>query len=178
METKLQSATRCINKSFEGLYKENVKNVYYYALRMLGSPADAEDATHDVFVKAFRAYEQFRNESNPKTWLYRITVNHCNSLLKLRAKHPMTDIEESNIETQNHIYDYPIEVVEHKELGLLIQKTLEKLPIEYRMVLLLAKDENLSYEEIGQLTNQTIDAVRGKLHRARKLFIYYFKKMK
>ncbi len=178
METKLQSATRCINKSFEDLYNENVKNVYYYALRMLSSPADAEDATHDVFVKAFRAYNQFRNESNPRTWLYRITVNHCNSLLKFRTKHPTMDIDESDVETHNQMNDSPIEVVENKELGLLIQKTLDKLPIDYRTILLLAKDEKLSYEEIGQLTNQTTDAVRGKLHRARKLFIYYFKKLK
>ncbi len=178
METKLKSATGCINKSFEDLYKENVRNVYYYALRMLGSITEAEDATHDVFIKAFRAYAQFRNESSPKTWLYRITVNHCNYLLKVRAKHPMTDIDEADIETQNEIYDSPIKVIENKEIGLLIQKTLEKLPIEYRTVLLLAKDEKLSYEEIGQLTNQTTDAVRGKLHRARKLFIYHFKKLR
>jgi RNA polymerase sigma-70 factor (ECF subfamily) len=61
-------------------------------------------------------------------------------------------------------------------LGERIQKTLETLPEEYRLLLLLVADEKMSYEEIGELTNQTADAVRGKLHRARKAFAASFHK--
>ena len=61
-------------------------------------------------------------------------------------------------------------------LGERIQQTLEKIPEEYRLLLLLVADQELSYEEIGKLTEQSADAVRGKLHRARKVFAALFRK--
>jgi RNA polymerase sigma-70 factor (ECF subfamily) len=79
-------------------------------------------------------------------------------------------------ETAGSVADDPLRVLETKELGERIQKTLEKIPDEYRLLLLLVADQEMSYEEIGQLTEQSADAVRGKLHRARKLFAAIFKK--
>jgi RNA polymerase sigma-70 factor (ECF subfamily) len=70
----------------------------------------------------------------------------------------------------------PLRVLEVKELGQRIQKTLATLPEEYRLLLLLVADERLSYEEMAALTEQSADAVRGKLHRARKAFISHFHK--
>ena len=72
--------------------------------------------------------------------------------------------------------DSPLRVLETKELGQRIQRALDALPEEYRLLLLLVADEQLSYEEVGALTEQTSDAVRGKLHRARKAFAVHFKK--
>ena len=70
--------------------------------------------------------------------------------------------------------DSPLRVLEIKELGRRIQKTLDALPAEYRLLLLLVADKELSYEEIGTLVGQSADAVRGKLHRARKAFAAQF----
>jgi RNA polymerase sigma-70 factor (ECF subfamily) len=70
--------------------------------------------------------------------------------------------------------DSPLRVLETKELGRRIQKALDALPAEYRLVLLLVADEQLSYEQVGILTEQSTDAVRGKLHRARKAFAALF----
>ena len=67
-------------------------------------------------------------------------------------------------------------MLETKELGERIQTALGTLPEEYRVLLLLVADEELSYDQIGQLTQQTADAVRGKLHRARKAFTAAFAK--
>jgi RNA polymerase sigma-70 factor (ECF subfamily) len=66
--------------------------------------------------------------------------------------------------------DCPFRVLETHELGERIQRALDALPEEYRLILLLVADEKLSYEEVAELTDQTVDAVRGKLHRARKAF--------
>ena len=62
------------------------------------------------------------------------------------------------------------------ELGERIQQTMDVLPPEYRLLLLLVADEELSYEEIAELTGQSANAVRGKLHRARKAFAARFAK--
>jgi len=72
--------------------------------------------------------------------------------------------------------DSPFRVLETKELGQRIQKALDGLPHEYRLLLLLRADEELSYEEMAALTEQTSDSVRGKLHRARKAFTVLFQK--
>ena len=61
-------------------------------------------------------------------------------------------------------------------MGERIQKALDDLPEEYRLLLLLVADEQLSYEQVGALTEQTQDAVRGKIHRARKAFTVLFQK--
>src|SRR5512143_904871 len=64
------------------IYEEHAQPIYYLALRLLGNATQAEDATHDVFLKAFRKINDFKGRSSLRTWLYRITINHCNSLLQ------------------------------------------------------------------------------------------------
>src|ERR1043166_5793409 len=66
--------------AFSEIYTEHSRAIYYLALRFLGDPQKAEDATHDVFLKAFRKMDSFRGESSWRTWLYRITINHCRNL--------------------------------------------------------------------------------------------------
>jgi len=65
---------------FAALYEEHSKSVYYLALRFLADPQKAEDVTHDVFLKVYRKLGEFRGESSIRTWLYRITINHCQNL--------------------------------------------------------------------------------------------------
>src|ERR1700733_14353767 len=61
------------------LYAGHTRSIYYLTLRFLGDPQKAEDATHDVFLKAFRKSDQFRGQASIRTWLYRIAINHCQS---------------------------------------------------------------------------------------------------
>lgn len=163
---------------FGRLYQEHSQAVYYLALRFLGDPAQAEDATHDVFLKAFRAFSSFRGESRARTWLYRIAINHCRNLIQTwHHRHIFTTDDDSALETGTHA-DSPLRVLEVKELGERIQRTLDALPEEYRLLLLLVADKQLSYDEIATITDQSADAIRGKLHRARKAFQERFQSTK
>ena len=162
---------------FGKVYEEHSQAIYYLALRLLGDPTQAQDATHDVFLKAFRKMDSFRGEAGIRTWLYRITINHCQNLQQSwHARHMFSNADDAIWETAGTVSDDPLRVLETKELGQRIQQSLEKLPEEYRLLLLLVADQELSYEEIGALTDQSADAVRGKLHRARKAFGMNFKK--
>jgi len=164
-------------REFGAVYEEHSQCIYYLALRLLGDPTQAQDAAHDVFVKAFRKIDSFRGEAGIRTWLYRITINHCQNLQQSwHARHMFSNADDAVWETAGTVADDPLRVLETKELGQRIQQSLEKLTEEYRLLLLLVADQELSYEEIGELTNQTADAVRGKLHRARKAFAAVFKK--
>ena len=160
---------------FGALYREHARAIYYLALRMLGDPTQAEDATHDVFLKAFRKLAQFRGEAGPRTWLYRIAINHCRNLVRTwHHRHILATDDDSLLETTPSSAENPLRLLETKELGQRIQDTLDSLPDEYRLLLLLVADEEMSYDQIAALTQQTADAVRGKLHRARKAFAQQF----
>jgi RNA polymerase sigma-70 factor (ECF subfamily) len=162
---------------FAEAYRTHSRSIYYLALRFLGDPQKAEDATHDVFLKAFRKLEQFRGEASLRTWLYRIAINHCrNRQQAWHDRHVFPNTDDAILENAVAETDSPLRVLEIKELGQQIQRALDALPAEYRLLLLLVADEQLSYEQIGALTEQSPDAVRGKLHRARKAFTVLFKK--
>ena len=160
---------------FADVYTEHSRAIYYLCLRLLSDPDKAEDATHDVFLKAFRKMDQFRGESSWRTWLYRIAINHCRNLQQAwNERHMLSNVDEVVFENAAARTDSPLRALETKELGQRIQKALDGLPSEYRLILLLVADERLSYEQVGALTSQSSDAVRGKLHRARKAFTALF----
>jgi RNA polymerase sigma-70 factor (ECF subfamily) len=162
---------------FADLYTSHSRAIYYLALRFLGDPQKAEDATHDVFLKAFRKMDQFRGEASWRTWLYRIAINHCRNLQQAwHERHLFSNADDAVWESAAVPDDSPLRVLETRELGERIQKALDGLPAEYRLLLLLVADEELSYEQVGVLTEQSADAVRGKLHRARKAFTVLFRK--
>lgn len=162
---------------FAALYEEHSKAIYYLALRFLSDPTKAEDATHDVFLRAYRKWAEFRGEASPRTWLYRITINHCRNLRQTwAARNLVSNVDDAVWETTPARTDSPLRALETKELGERIQSALDELTPEYRLLLLLVADEDLSYDEVAALTGQSQDAVRGKLHRARKSFAALFAK--
>lgn len=166
-----------ISSEFGAVYEEHSQAIYYLALRFLGDATQAQDATHDVFLKAYRKMDSFRGESGVRTWLYRITINHCQNLQQSwHARHMFSNADDAVWETAGSMEDDPVRVLETKELGERIQQALENLSDEYRLLLLLVADQELSYEQVGQLTDQSADAVRGKLHRARRAFAAHFRK--
>jgi RNA polymerase sigma-70 factor, ECF subfamily len=159
------------------LYDEHSQAIYYLTLRFLGDPQKAEDATHDVFLKAFRRLDQFRAEASVRTWLYRIAINHCQNLCQSwHNRHIQANSDDAVWEMSAAKTDSPLRVLETKELGQRIQKTLDALSDEYRLLLLLVADQELSYDQVAALVGQSTDAVRGKLHRARKAFAAHFEK--
>lgn len=162
---------------FGAVYEEHSQCVFYLALRLMGDSAQAQDATHDVFLKAFRKIGEFQGKSGLRTWLYRITLNHCQNLRQSwHQRHMFSNAEEVVWETASGLEENPFQALETKELGQRIQAALDGLPPEYRTLILLVADDKLSYEEVGELTGQSADAVRGKLHRARKAFAQRFAK--
>src|SRR3954466_4347162 len=169
--------TAWAHSEFAELYAEHSRAIYYLALRFLSDPQKAEDATHDVFLKAFRKMGDFRGEASWRTWLYRIAINHCRNLQQAwHDRHMFSNADESVWENAVAKTDSPLRVLEIKELGERIQKTLDSLPHEYGLLLLLVADEQMSYDEVAALTEQSADAVRGKLHRARKAFAALFER--
>src|SRR6266542_6756892 len=154
-ESPDQTQAGWVSSEFADLYAEHNRAIYYLTLRFLGDPQKAEDATHDVFLKAFRKLDQFRGDSSWRTWLYRIAINHCRNLQQTwNERHMLTNADEAVWENAAAKTDSPLRALETKELGQRIQTALDGLPQEYRLLLLLVADEQLSYEQVGVLTDQ------------------------
>jgi len=161
---------------FTEIYETHVRAIYYLVLRWLGDASRAEDATHDVFLKAFRNLAEFRRESEIRTWLYRIAINHCKNLRSTWHQRNVALTHDGGFADGAAVDSTtPLQVAEARDLGRGIQRALDALPEEYRVLLLCVADEEMSYDEIALLTGQSSDAVRGKLYRARKAFAAAFK---
>jgi RNA polymerase sigma-70 factor (ECF subfamily) len=142
--------------ALEHLYRIHVASVHALCARILGRRDDAEDAVQSTFVQAFRNLPRFRGDSSPKTWLYRIAVNQCISLLRKRRD---TDaIPESACADDNS----PAWIMRES-----VSAVLSRLNAEHRTVLALRYWECMDCGEIASILGISISAAKMRLYRAR-----------
>jgi RNA polymerase sigma-70 factor (ECF subfamily) len=156
------------------------QRVYKLVWRMLGSQAEAEDMTQEVFVQVFRNIHTFRGDSKLGTWLYRIAVNLTKNrtmYLARRHHHSHTDITDGEPrEAYGQAVGLTSGEVPRPDLQAMgnqaeraVLTCLSSLDQEYREVLVLRDVECLSYEEVGAITGLAPGTVKSRLHRARAL---------
>lgn len=156
-------------------YKDQIYNLVY---RMLGSPQEAEDITQEVFVTVFKSIESFRGDAKFSTWLYRIAANHCKNRIKYlgrRAQRMTSDLDEQAEHALLHAQPHamtphmasPEQVLEGLQLERIVQAGIALLDEDHRVLIVLRDVEELSYEEIGQITGLPEGTVKSRLHRAR-----------
>ena len=159
--------------AFNELVRRHQGPVFRLLERMLGNAAEAEDVAQDVFVSAFKAIDGFRGDSALGTWLYRIAANHGKNRLKYLARRGKTGLREldEQVAAVTAAADArpitPVEQVESQEAQDHLQQAFASLDEEQRLLLSLRDMENMSYEEIRQVTELPIGTVKSKLHRAR-----------
>jgi RNA polymerase sigma-70 factor, ECF subfamily len=145
-------------------YRNHVLGVAVY---MLGAKDDAEDLAQDVFVKVYYGLRGFHGEALFSTWLYRITVNSCLSHRKKLRNPPNECVEDAKCILADR-YSDPHTVLEKKEIKLFLEKAIQALPRDQRVVLILRDIEGLSYEAIADCLDLPLGTVRSRLHRARQ----------
>lgn len=127
----------------------------------------------EAFVKAYRALPKFRGDSQFFTWLYRIATNTAKNHLVSKARKytsPDVDIYEEAVSNEN-VYlqenENPENLLESKELELLIQETVQNLEPELRSAITLREHAGLSYDQIAQIMDCPVGTVRSRIFRAR-----------
>lgn len=161
------------SKAFESLFRKYQTPIFNLVTRMVRGE-DAYDLTQDVFLKAYKALKTFRGDSKFSTWLFTIARHTC--LNHLRHKNVISEdsLEESQDEHPgNEPMDAQMDVsklCETRELQRVVDKVLITLPDEARLLLILRDFEQLSYEEICQVTELSLVNVKSKIHRARQAF--------
>jgi len=166
-------------REFDGLVKRYHRQAYNIAYRLTGNHADAEDLTQEAFVRAFRFFDNYRRDLPFENWLYRIISNLFVDDLRRKPKARIHSLDapvggDANSESQAFFEipdsrENPERVVLHEELDEQIQKALASLPKDFRMTVILADIEGMSYEEISESMGCSLGTVRSRLHRGRKL---------
>ena len=157
--------------SIKEIYDEHNGLVYNLCLNYLQNIEDAEEVTQDVFVTIFKKQEEFKSNSSLKTWIYRITVNHCFDFLKAKKRKkrfgfiiPIYDNSESYSYSD---FNHPGITLENREATEKLLKLINELPNNQKTALILKIIDELSQKEIAEVMDLSVKAVESLLSRAK-----------
>ena len=162
--------------TFEDDALQYASQLHSAALRLTRHPADADDLVQETYLKAYRAYDQFRPGTNLKAWLYRILTNTFINKYRHDARRPA----ETDIDDVEDLYLYRRlangdagRSAESEVLDKLgeesVRDAIERLPEHFRLPVILADVEGFSYKEIAGILDVPIGTVMSRLHRGRKI---------
>ncbi|MGM0834726.1 MAG: RNA polymerase sigma factor [Bacillota bacterium] len=153
------------------IYENHKQAIYSYLYRSTLNRHIAEDLTQETFFRAFKSLSTYRGDAAMKTWLFKIARNtYINFSVKKQTQLELhSDTMDERMADQQDAY-------KHAEDKLLIQTVLVKLPENYRTYILLRDGNGLTYEEIAEVTNESIAQVKVGIYRARKKFREIYKK--
>ncbi len=160
---------------FEKEVIPHTTSLYNFAFQMTGDSDEANDLVQETLIKAFRFFDRFERGTNIKGWLFRILKNSFINEFRKGVKGPSRvdyddvqnfyeTIAESEIKTKHYEEDAFNQLLDDD-----ISIALEKLPEDFRTVIILNDIEGFTYEEIADFVDCPVGTVRSRLHRARKM---------
>ena len=159
---------------FNDLVRQNNRNLYGYAFRILRNQEEAEDAVQEVFVKLWNLGNKLDEYNSPAALAVTMTKNFCIDQLRKKKHFIQEDIDSHEIKSIDN--SSPFELLENMESEAILNQIIDKLPDIYKDVIKLREIEDLSYEEIAVKTRQNINTLRVTLSRARKMIRNEFNK--
>src|SRR5215831_17008932 len=149
--------------------------IYGLVYRIVSDPSDAADTTQEVFLKVFRGMRHFNGESSLKTWIYRIALHEAANRRRwwFRHKAKETSVEPPDAESSglgDQLADgreSPFDTVAHHEVSARVEQELSKVLEPYRTTLILRDLQEMSYEEIAEITQTSLGTVKSRLTRGR-----------
>ena len=167
-------------EAYAWLIGEFHQPIYSLVHRIVADPADAADTTQEVFLKVFRGMKHFHGESSLKTWIYRIAVHEASNRRRwwFRHKAKETSIEPNQDDRRlgaagmrDSLMDEsesPFDMVVHEEIRQRVEEELRQISEPYRTTVILRDLEEMSYEEIAEITDVSLGTVKSRLTRGRE----------
>jgi RNA polymerase sigma-70 factor (ECF subfamily) len=164
--------------AFNELLELYERRVFALTFRMIGRRAEAEEVTQDTFVQVFRNIDSFRGEAKLSTWLFRVAVNLCKNRMKSNARRSSSSHQSiDNIADHTMLgsaegvsvgsVERPDELVEGMQMERIVKLALLEIDPEFRQLVILRDVEDLSYEEIAEVTDLPRGTVKSRIHRGR-----------
>ncbi|HQT92238.1 MAG TPA: RNA polymerase sigma factor, partial [Candidatus Kryptobacter bacterium] len=142
-----------------------------FCCRMLNDADEAKDVVQEVFLRFFESPVRFDGEISVKVWLFRSARNRCLNLIRDRSK----------ISNMGHDGEEPVETKpdgpDPHEAHYIVRNLFERMPSDYKEILILREWDQLSYDEIAQTLGTTVSAVKSKLFKARKQAASIYRKL-
>lgn len=160
---------------FEREMIPHLDSLYNFAIRLTTDPIDAEDLVQDTIVKAFRFFGSYEKGTNAKAWLFRILKNSYINNYRKKSKQPQqVDYDEvstyyENVRSEQSDTTDMEDIMYRDMLDDHITRALQRLPEDFRTVVLLCDVEGFTYEEIANMLDVPIGTIRSRLHRGRNL---------
>lgn len=164
-------------KGYNEIVRKYQQQVYWVIRKMVNSHDDADDITQEVFIKIYTALNDFREDSNLFTWLYRIATNYAiNHIRRVKVKNTVS-VElisapmESNDKSTGDLMD-------EERRRMILEKAIETLPPQQRAVFNLRYYEELPYEEISKILEKSVGGIKANyFHAVKKIGEYVKEKM-
>jgi RNA polymerase sigma factor (sigma-70 family) len=157
------------DRAITAFVRRHQRFVYAIALRHLSNSEDARDASQEVFLKALKGLDRFKGDSSLQTWLYRITVNVCNSQLRKRRLLSFFTVGEGEGERDVAARQLdPLQHAEQSDFEVFFNQVLKTLPPKQRETFCLRYYDELSYEEISTMVGTSEGALKANYHWAVK----------
>ncbi|HVO20527.1 MAG TPA: RNA polymerase sigma factor [Anaeromyxobacter sp.] len=157
--------------AFRSLYERHARAMFAFCHRFVRDAARAEELAQDVFVSLHRSRDRYRPSARFKTFLYRVATNHCLNELR-RREHALRQEAEGpgeepvDMDVLASGAASPEEHYHARVLEAAVKELLARLPEKQRAALVLCRFEGLSYEEIAQVLETSVSAVKSLVHRA------------
>ena len=150
------------NRVFNNIVRENQEKVYSLFRGMVQTHEEADDLTQETFIKVYKSLDKFKGNSQMFTWIYRIAVNTGINYIRKEKMKQFVGLENVNLkeeESQNEL---------SSQSKALLNKGIKKLPAKQQMVIMLRSFQELSYKEISNIMNITVNSAKVNYSHAVK----------
>jgi RNA polymerase sigma-70 factor, ECF subfamily len=164
---------------FNELMEETYKKVYNMAYRLSGNRADAEDLTQEAFFRAYRSFRDYEGDRPFENWIFRIVTRLFLDLLRTRRRRVKAVSYDTPLHSDggddNLFFEMPDDAPDPEEVMLAgtfsedLQKALNSLSPEQRLLVTLADIEGVPYKDIAEMLGKPVGTIRSRLHRTHKL---------
>ncbi len=160
--------------TFEEIYSKHSKLVFNLALQYVQNVEDAEEISQDVFVSIHQSFRKFQENSEIKTWIYRIVINKSLDFIKAKNRKnrfalitSLFHFDGSEVKNMHLHFNHPGILLEQKEAVENIFRHINSLPDNQKTALILSKLEHKSQKEVAEIMNLSSKAVESLLQRAK-----------
>ena len=167
-ESLLDAARHGDSDAFTALVERYQDDLYTMALRLLGTPADAADVVQETFLRAYMNLPRLQATS-VRGWLFRVAVNASRDVQRRAVRRPADPLDDGAgkvLELPSHELG-PEAAAEQRERVEAIRDALARLPLDYRVAVVLRDVNDLSYEEIAEALRVPLGTVKSRISRAR-----------
>ena len=153
-----------LERAFTEIVKAYSERLFWYVRRYVGCQEDADDLIQEIFVKVWAALPSFRGEARLFTWIYRIATNEALNFLRRQRVRAALNFKSLDAEVERRIDEDPY--FNGGEAERRLMKALQKLPQKHRIVFSMRYFEDMSYEEISEVTGTSTGALKASYHIA------------